>query len=445
MSKTFAIITYGCQMNDHDSEIMEGLLRARGMERIPSEADADVVIFNTCCVREGAESRALQRCQSLSGPKRSRPDMVIALAGCVAQEKKQALLDAMPHVDIIVGTRDYPRLPALIESVRATGDRFVATDSIDSPLTMEQVAPPRPGALKAHVNIMYGCNNSCTFCIVPKTRGPEYSRPLEDVVAEVRTLAAAGTREVLLLGQNVNSYRDAEKRDFADLLHALNEIEGLWRIRYTSPNPKDARDRHIGAIAACDRVMESLHLPVQSGSDRVLRLMKRSYNTRRYRELVARYRNENPVSSLTTDVIVGFPGETEDDFRETMELFREIRFDTAFMFKYSPRPGTVSAETMKDDVPEDVKNRRLRELIDLQEAISVEINNAEVGREHEVLVDGLAKKSEGWLCGYTRTFKRIVFPGSERLIGERVMVRVTAAPSGHTLSGEVLTREPAAV
>jgi len=441
MSEKYAVITYGCQMNDHDSEFMEGILASRGMTRTMDETEADVVVFNTCCVREGAESRALSRAQSLLGQKRLRPEMVIAIAGCVAQEKKSALLDAMPHVDLVIGTRDYPRLSELIDSVRSTGERFLATDSIDTPLTLES-APLRRSALKANVNITYGCNNSCTFCIVPKTRGAEWSRPLAQIVEEVRGLVAQGTREVMLLGQNVNSYRDDAKNDFADLLLALNEIDGLWRMRYMSPNPKDARDRHIAAIAQCEKVVEHLHLPVQSGSDRVLREMRRSYNTKRYRQIVSQFRAENAVSALTTDLIVGFPTETEEDFQMTLDLFEEIRFDAAYVFHYSPRPGTVSAETLKDDVPHHVKLKRLQRLMVVQDAISHEINLAEIGRTHEVLVEGPSRRGDGQLCGRTRTDKTVVFDGNERLVGQLVRVKVEEAFT-YTLKGKIVTNEPA--
>lgn len=440
MTETYAIVTYGCQMNDHDSEIMEGILAGRGMRRIDDEREADVVVFNTCCVREGAETRAMARVQALSGPKQRRPGMVIAVTGCVAQFQGQKLFDVLPHADLVVGTRDYPRLSELIDQVRATGERFLAVDSVDKPFTVDAL-PVRRSPLKAHVNIMYGCNNHCTFCIVPKTRGPEYSRPVEDVVAEVRGLVAQGTREVMLLGQNVNSYRDPERRDFADLLFALEEVEGLWRVRYTTSNPKDARDRHIGAVAGCSKVVEHLHLPVQSGSDRILRLMKRSYNVKRYLYLIDKFRAENPSHALTTDVIVGFPTEADEDFEATMELCRRARWDSAFMFIYSPRPGTPSAETMADDVPAEVKRERLARLIREQEAISAEINQSLVGQTFEVLVEGPSRR-HNQLCGRTRTDKTVVFDGAERLIGTLAQVRVTAA-APHTLFGEVATAEPA--
>jgi tRNA-2-methylthio-N6-dimethylallyladenosine synthase len=279
---------------------------------------------------------------------------------------------------------------------------------------------------------------------VPKTRGTEYSRPLAEIVEEVRAMAANGYREVMLLGQNVNSYMTEKREDFADLLQALNEIDDLWRIRYTTSNPKSCRDRHIAAVAACDKVMENLHLPVQSGSDRILRQMKRAYNSTRYRHLVSLFREQNPLHSLTTDIIVGFPTETEEEFEETLRLVEEIRYDNAYMFMYSPRAGTVSAETMRDDVPIEVKKARLKRLIDLQESIALEKNREEIGRVHEVLVEGPAKKDPNQVQGHSRTFKRVVFDGNARLIGQRVQVRITGGTS-HTLTGEIVTREPALV
>lgn len=255
-------------------------------------------------------------------------------------------------------------------------------------------------------------------------------------------MADQGYREVTLLGQNVNSYMTDRREDFADLLHALNEVDGLWRIRYTTSNPKSCRDRHIGAVAQCDKVMENLHLPVQSGNDRILRLMKRAYHSRRYRYLVDLFREQNPLHGLTTDIIVGFPTETEEEFEQTLQLVRDVRFDSAFMFMYSPRPGTVSAETMRDDIPLRVKKERVQRLIDLQEAISLEKNQEEIDRIHEVLVEGPAKKDPTMLQGRTRTDKRVVFPGKGRLVGSLVDIRITGCNS-HTLQGQIETREPA--
>lgn len=441
MSASYCIVTYGCQMNDHDSELMEGLLQQRGYARTDDEFSADVVVYNTCCVREGAESRALARCQTLKSAKEKNPGMVIVMSGCVAQDQGKRLLDKMPHLDIVVGTRDYVRLPELIARNLVDGERIVATEDIDKPFSVN-TQPIRTGNLRGWVNITYGCNNKCTFCIVPKTRGEEWSRPLEEIVAETRAMAAAGYREVFLLGQNVNSYMSEKREDFHDLLHALNEIDGIWRIRYTTSNPKSCRERHIRAVAECDKVMENLHLPVQSGNNRILRTMKRAYNIERYRHLVSLFREMNPLHSLTTDIIVGFPTETDAEFEDTLRLVEEIRYDNAFMFMYSPREGTVSADTMKDDVPAKVKKERLSRLIALQEAIALEKNREEQGRTHEVLVEGPSKKDAGMLQGRSRTDKMVVFPGSPRLIGTLVNVRITGGTS-HSLMGEPVTREPA--
>jgi tRNA-2-methylthio-N6-dimethylallyladenosine synthase len=428
-------------MNEHDSEIMEGLLRQRGYERTPDEFAADIVVFNTCCVREGAENRALARCEAVSSARTRNPGQVVAMAGCVAQDQGERLLERLPGLDIVVGTRDYMHLPDLISRHQVTGERITAIEDIDKPFSVN-VQPVRQSPLRGFANIMYGCNNRCTFCIVPKTRGEEWSRPLQDVVDEVREMVAGGLREVTLLGQNVNSYMTEKREDFADLLYALNEIDGLWRIRYTTSNPKSCRDRHIGAVAACEKVMENLHLPVQSGNDRVLRVMKRAYNSTRYRYLVDLFREQNPLHSLTTDIIVGFPTETDAEYEDTMQLVRDLRFDSAFMFMYSPRPGTVSAETMKDDVPLRVKKERLQALIDLQESISNEKNQTEIGRVHEVLVEGLSKKDPEMLQGRTRTDKMTVFKANPRLIGSLAKVRITSA-GPHTLVGEVVVREEA--
>jgi tRNA-2-methylthio-N6-dimethylallyladenosine synthase len=443
MAGKYSVVTYGCQMNEHDSEIMEGLLQSRGYTRVASEFDADVVVFNTCCVREGAENRALARCETLSSAKEKNPNMVIAMSGCVAQDQGKRLLDRMPHLDIVIGTRDYIRLPELIDKYLVDGERLVATEDIDKPFSVNLV-PLREAKLKGFVNIMYRLQQQhAPTASSPRRAGEEWSRPIGDqVVDEVRTMAAAGTREVTLLGQNVNSYLTEKREDFADLLHALDAIDGLWRIRYTTSNPQNCRDRHVGAVAACRKVMENLHLPLQSGNDRILRAMKRSYNTTRYRHLAGLFRDQNPIHALTTDVIVGFPTETEAEFQDTLRLVEEMRYDNAYMFMYSPRAGTVSAETMADDVPMAVKKERLQRLIDMQEAIALEKNQAEIGRVHEVLVEGVSKKDAGQMLGFTRTFKRVVFDGRERLVGSLVNVRITGGNS-HTLVGEMVIREPA--
>ncbi len=438
MTEKYAIITYGCQMNEHDSEIMSGLFENRGMKRVESENDADVIVFNTCTVRDGAEHRAYARVQTLKSLKKARPDMVIALCGCAAQDKGLELLEKFEHIDLVVGTRDYVKIDQLVEEVRRTNQRLVAIEDLDKPLSLPTI-PVRQSGLKAFVNIMFGCNNKCTFCIVPQTRGDEYSRSIDEIVAEVRQLAAQGYREVCLLGQNVNSYVDAQRHDFSDLLHALNEIDDIWRIRYTTSNPKSARDRHLKAVAEYDKVMENLHLPVQSGNNRVLKTMKRAYNIERYKYLVEMFRDLCPNGSLTTDMIVGFPSETEEEFQDTLRLTEEIRYDQQFMFMYSPRRGTVAADTMVNDVPLAVKKDRLQRLIELQERISLEVNQSEIGRVHEVLIEGPARRGDD-MMGRTRTDKTVIVPGSSDLAGQLVQVRVTEAWK-HTLKGEIVVPE----
>lgn len=431
----YSIVTYGCQMNEHDSEIMAALLGNRGMAPAADEREADVVVFNTCTVRDGAESRAYGRVDSLKSAKRANPDMVVAISGCAAQDKGLELLERFPHVDLVVGTRDYVKIDQLVDEVRRTGQRFVSIEDLDKPVSLPTL-PARRSSLRGFVNIMFGCNNRCTFCIVPQTRGEEWSRPLEEIVEEVRGMVASGYREVVLLGQNVNSYVDAKRRDFADLLHALDEVDGLWRIRYTTSNPKSARDRHIRAVAECGKVMENLHLPVQSGNDRVLRAMKRAYNIRRYHYIVDMFRDLCPTHSLTTDMIVGFPTETEEEFADTLRLTERVRYDQQFMFMYSPRRGTVAADQMRNDVPLEAKKDRLQRLINLQEAISAEKNAEEVGREHEVLVEGPARRGDD-MMGRTRTDKVVVFPGDASLVGSLVRVRITQGLA-HSLKGEML-------
>ncbi|MGF1573101.1 MAG: tRNA (N6-isopentenyl adenosine(37)-C2)-methylthiotransferase MiaB [Sumerlaeia bacterium] len=432
-TKTFRIVTYGCQMNEHDSEIMAGLLQGRGY--LPTDSDeADVLLFNTCTVRDGAEQRAYARINTLKYIK--KPGSIIGVCGCAAQDQGLALLEKFPHVDLVVGTRDYVKIDSLIAEVERTNQRFVSVDDLDQPLSLPTL-PARSSGLKAFVNIMFGCNNRCTFCIVPQTRGDEFSRPLPDIVQEVHELVAKGYKEVMLLGQNVNSYVDVARNDFSDLLHALNEITGLWRIRYTTSNPKSARTRHLSAISECDKVMENLHLPVQSGNDRILREMKRAYNIKRYHYLVEMYRDLVPSGSLSTDMIVGFPTETEEEFQDTLRLTEQVRFDQQFMFMYSPRKGTVAADHMRNDVPLEVRKDRVQRLINLQEEISLQLNEVEVGKVHEVLIESRSRRGNE-LYGRTRTDKPVVIPGDETLIGQLVHVEINKVLK-NTLKGTLVS------
>ena len=437
--RTFALRSYGCQMNDLDAEYMAGLLQAAGWRRTDDFASADAIIINTCAVRGGAEDRALGRLASFK-PLKSRPAAgdsrrpagpVIAITGCVAQKTGQELLEKMPHLDLVVGTRDWPQLSALLERA-AQGERLAAIDGIATPLAHGPEAQRR-SAIKAGVEVMIGCDNFCSYCVVPLTRGREVSRPLADVVADLRRLADSGYREALLIGQNVNSYRH-EGAGLADLLAAANAVDGLDRVRFITSNPQDLTDAIIAAMAGLDKVCESLHLPAQAGSDRVLQAMRRRYSRAHYEDLIGRLRAAMPDIALTTDLLVGFPGETERDFEETLSLQEAIQWDGAFTFMYSPREGTA-AFAQADDVPPEEKQRRVAELIRRQEAISTEKNAAMVGREYEVLVEGPASRAEGDLLGRTRGDKPVAFAGGADLIGRLVTVRITES-SAHTLRGE---------
>lgn len=430
----YAIVTYGCQMNDNDSEILAGILESRGFVRTGGEADADVVIVNTCVVREGAEERALGRLQAMKPLKTRNPEMVIAIAGCMAQKEGRTLLERVPHADLVVGTRDIFKIGHLVDEVRRTGERLLSIEDIDQPVFLDAQPVRRKSGLKGLVTIMYGCNNFCSFCIVPKTRGREVSRPLEEVRTEVQSLADLGYREVMLLGQNVNSYRH-NGRDFADLLEAVDGITGIERVRFITSHPKDCTDRLIDAMAHLPKVCENIHLPVQAGSNRVLRRMKRFYTKDHYLDLLARLRERVPGVTVTTDLIAGFPDETDEDFEETYDLLERARWDSAFTFMYSPREGTKSAQ-WHDSVPLEAKRHRLQRLAGRQEQISGEVNAAMLGQTVEVLVESVSRRSESEMMGRTRGDKCVIFAGEKSLLGQLAQVRVTDTHP-HTLFGEL--------
>jgi len=436
--QSYHIVTYGCQMNDNDSEIMAGILESAGFQYCPEAEKADIVIINTCVVREGAEERALGRLTNLAATKR-QSQKILVVGGCMAQKEGQELLEKLPFVDLVVGTRDHFRIHDLVQKVLERKEPLVAVDEIDRTEFPSELPVKRASSVRGLVTVMYGCNNFCTFCIVPHTRGREVSRPVADVVREVQKLVEEGYPEVILLGQNVNSYYDKASRcDFADLLARVNEVQGLKRIRFVTSHPKDCSPRLIDALASLEKVCESIHLPVQAGSNRVLRRMKRFYTREHYLDLLAQIREKIPHVAITTDVIVGFPDETESDFEETYDLLEKARWDSAFMFMYSPRPGTKAAE-WPDSIPLEEKRRRLQLCIARQEQISLEINQRLVGTVQEVLVESVSKKSDRQLMGRTRTDKAVVFDGDRSLIGEEVSVRITEAFS-HTLRG-VLTEK----
>jgi tRNA-2-methylthio-N6-dimethylallyladenosine synthase len=425
---TVYIETYGCQMNVADTELMLGHLAGHGWTRTAAPEGADAILLNTCAIREHAETRVLGRLGELARHKRRRPDVRLGVTGCMAQHLRTRLAERAPWVDLLVGPDGYRRLPELLRA--GDGDPHLAL-RLDPSETYADLPVAREGGVRAWVTIMRGCDRFCTFCIVPYVRGRERSLAGPALVEEVRGLAASGVREVVLLGQTVNAWHDGDW-DFADLLRALAGVPGLARIRFTSPHPSDMTDRVVDAMAECPGVAPQLHLPVQAGSDRVLARMARDYTVARYEALVARLRERVGGLALTTDVIVGFPGEDEDDFAATEALVRRVRYDSAFLFKYSRREGT-RAWRLGDTVPEDEKGRRLARLVALQESISAEINRRLIGSEVEVLVEGPARRTAGWMAGKSPQLKTVVFPGPAAP-GDLVPVRVEAATS-HTLTG----------
>lgn len=437
--RKYFVQTFGCQMNEHDSEVIAGILEDRGYVPASTVEEADLVIFNTCCVRENPERKVYGRVADLKRLKRANPDLIIGICGCMVQQDGEAerIASKLPHVDLVFGTMNLHRLPELLDKVEA-GQRVVEVWDEEGGI-VEHLPMRRADAVSAWVTIMYGCNNFCTYCIVPYVRGRERSRRFEDIVDEVRSLGRAGYREVVLLGQNVNSYgHDLEDgRDFADLLRALDGTPGIYRIRYTTSHPRDFSQKLIDTIADCRTVCEHFHLPLQAGSDRVLSRMNRGYTRAQYTDLVRRIREAVPGCSITTDLIVGFPGETEEDFLETLEVVREVRFDSAFTFVFSPRRGTAAAR-MDDQVPEDVKSDRIQRLIKVQDAITLEINKALAGKIVEVLVEGESKTNPSMLAGRTRTNKLVIFPRDDRARkGTLVKVRITE-PHAWTQMGEVV-------
>ena len=428
MSRHVYIETYGCQMNLADTELLLGHLRRAGFSRTEDPAGADVILLNTCAIREHAEERVAGRLGDLVRHKQQRPGLQIGLTGCMAQHHREALMKRAPYLDFVVGPDAYRRLPDLLG-----GDPFVDV-RLDRDETYADLSPERGPGVRAWISIMRGCDKFCTFCIVPYVRGRERSLPADAVLAQVREAAAAGFKEVVFLGQTVNAYRDGDGDcDFATLLRRTDRVEGIERIRFTSPHPSDMTDAAIAAMAECGKVCPQLHLPVQSGSDRVLERMERGYTAGEYLRLVERLRAAVPQIALSTDVIVGFPGEEEADFRATVELMRTVRYDSAFLFKYSAREGT-KAYKWPETVGEDDKGRRLREIIDLQERTSAEIHAGLAGSTVEVLAEGPARRHEGWLAGKTADFRTAVFPAESYRTGDLVQVRVVGS-TAHTLLG----------
>jgi tRNA-2-methylthio-N6-dimethylallyladenosine synthase len=434
------IRTFGCQMNEYDSDKMADVLDAAGdLSRTDRPEDADIILFNTCSVREKAQERVFHDLGRVRELKAARPDLIIGVGGCVASQEGEAIVRRAPYVDVVFGPQTLHRLPALIAARRASG-RPQVDISFPEIEKFDHLPPPRVEGASAFVSIMEGCSKYCSFCVVPYTRGEEVSRPFDDVLTEVADLADQGVREVTLLGQNVNAYRgptgvDGETVDFAALLDTVAEIPGIERIRYTTSHPKEMTARLVAAYGRLEQLVSHLHLPVQSGSDRVLAAMKRGYTVLEYKSIVRRLREVRPDLSLTSDFIVGFPGETDADFERTLSLAQELDFDGAFTFAYSPRPGTPAVE-LADAVPAPVKQQRLLRLNAVLDAQYRAHSDTMVGSRQRVLVTGPAVKDAAELQARTDNNRVVNFAGDHSSIGRYVEVTITAALP-HSLRGEL--------
>lgn len=439
-NKQYCLITYGCQMNASDSERYAGQLEELGYTMTEDAELADVILMNTCCVRETAEDKVLGKIGEFKHLKARNNDLIIAVTGCMAQEWQERLFKRAPHLDLVIGTHNIHKLIDLIKEREEKRGHALATDMDGN--VFYDIPTRRFQKFFAWVPIMNGCNKFCTYCIVPYVRGREVSRPLEEIVEEVRNLADEGYKEITLLGQNVNSYGLDFKdgTDFSALLYAVEEIDGIERVRYMTSHPKDMTFAMVDAIAQCSKVVTHLHLPVQSGSTELLKKMNRGYSAEHYLELIEYVREKIPDVALTTDLIVGFPGETEDMFQDTLKLLKKVRYDMAYTFIYSPRTGTPAA-TMGNQVPQEVKSDRLRRLMAVQNEISLACNKEMEGRDYEVIVEGPTKNDENHWFGRTSGNKMIIWENDGTLaVGDTVPVHVdkgqTWVLKGHTLKQE---------
>jgi tRNA-2-methylthio-N6-dimethylallyladenosine synthase len=441
------IKTYGCQMNERDSEAVAAQLVSKGYSLAPSEAVADVVLLNTCSVRDMAEQKAIGKMQNIAADvRRNRPNVILGFMGCMAQSRGQRLIDQLPDVDLVVGTQKFHHTADYLDEIfSGRREKIVetGTEQGSEAAIKEHIlngGPQHPARVTAFVSIMQGCNQYCTFCIVPYTRGEERSRTIADIVAECRELVRGGVKEITLLGQIVTSYgkRDLSAREgrsaFVQLLEAVHEIEGLERIRFTSPHPKGYGSDLVEAYARLPKLCQSAHVPAQSGSDRVLKAMHRGYTRARYLEIVRQLRRVQPAIGLTTDIIVGFPGETEEDFAETLSLVDEAQFDNAYLFKYSPRRDTPAA-TMPEQLPDEIKEQRHARVLEEVNAIGRRRYAEQVGRQAEILVEGPSRNNPARLMGRTRCNKIVLFDGSRRHLGQLMDVKITRAGS-FTLYGD---------
>lgn len=428
--RRFYLKTMGCQMNDHDSEVITGLLLSLGYKATSDLEEADLILYNTCCVRENPERKVYGHISSFRKLKEKNPELIIGICGCMTQQKNELdkILKRLPHVDLIFGTHNIHRLPELLQ--RATnGEKVVEVwdeaEYSEGQDFRDSLPVERKDRLKAFVNIIYGCTNFCTYCIVPYVRGKEHSRLPEKIFSDAQALANSGYKEITLLGQNVNAYGKDLSLDtsFSQLLKDLNDIEGLERIRFMTSHPKDMGDDLIEALAKLDKLCEHLHLPVQAGGSNLLKRMNRGYTRESYLNLVSKIRDAIPNISLTTDLIVGFPGETEEDFKETLSLVKEVEFDSAFTFIYSPREGTPAAK-FPNQIAEEVKKERIYQLIDLQNTISEKRMQNLVGTTQEVLIEG---QSENGVIGRTRTNRQVYLLGNKDLIGQVLNAKIEKA------------------
>ena len=430
------IETYGCQMNLADTEIVLGILQNYGYAITKEIENADVVLLNTCSIRENAEQRIYGRLGNIKTAKKDNPNLVIGVLGCMAERLRKDLIDEKKMVDVVVGPDEYRRLPELIDTAfggeKGIGVRLSRTETYDD------IVPYREEGLTAWLSVMRGCDKFCTFCVVPFTRGRERSRSLQSVVNEIEQLSGRGFKEVTLLGQNVNSYLD-EKNDFADLLAACAEVDRSIRIRFTTSHPQDLSDKLLFTIAEHSNICNNIHLPVQSGSNRILKLMNRTYTIEHYLNLIDKARKIIPGVSFSTDIISGFPTETYEDHVMTLDILREVKYDGAYMFKYSAREGT-KAYNMQDDVPDEIKTKRLQEIIELQQQISFKINQGLIGKEEIILVEGFSRKSDKFLSGRTDTNKVVIIPLDEIIKqGDYAKIKINRATHA-TLFGELIEK-----
>jgi tRNA-2-methylthio-N6-dimethylallyladenosine synthase len=437
-NKYLYIQTFGCQMNVHDSEQMAALLFDSGYKLTSNIKLADLILLNTCSIREKAEHKVYSKLGRISKLKEQNPELIIGVGGCLAQQLGTKFHKKVGHLDFVFGTHNIHRLPQLVASVRKKRGKITEVDFHKSLNSIGVFAPPQGGAISAFVTIMQGCNNFCAYCVVPYLRGPEMSRPPEDIIEEIKKLADCGVREVTLLGQNVNSYGKmlGNGLNFTALIKKIGKIPGIKRIRFTTSHPRDLSDELINCFAEEEKLCEHIHLPVQSGSNRILALMNRGYTVEEYMQKVDHLRKLRPLISITSDIIVGFPGETQNDYQETIDMMEKIRFDSIFSFKYSERKGTA-AQKLEGKVEECEKLRRLEQLQMLQDQYTLEKNTAMESSKQELLVEGKSKNSENDLMGRTSSWRIVNFKGELELIGKLVDVKISKAYL-HSLRGKLI-------